>query len=217
MKSFFEDLGRRIGETTENVTNKAGEMMEIQRMKSQIRNLESGNEKDMLEMGRRIYERYKSGEQMDEKEMQLCEAIKNREESIEKYQMQIEKVKGSVSCGQCGKSVSKDMIFCPYCGAKMSDETSKEEQNYAEEIKEKVADFAERAGEKAEKAVGEMEQKTADMAETVKEKTAEATDTIKEKTAEAADAIKEKTTEAADAIKEKTTEAADKIKKFTEE
>ena len=28
MKSFFEDLGKKIGETTETVTSKAGEMME---------------------------------------------------------------------------------------------------------------------------------------------------------------------------------------------
>ena len=27
MKSFFEDLGKKIGETTETVTSKAGEMM----------------------------------------------------------------------------------------------------------------------------------------------------------------------------------------------
>ena len=33
MKSFFEDLGKKIGETTETVTSKAGEMMEIQRLR----------------------------------------------------------------------------------------------------------------------------------------------------------------------------------------
>jgi hypothetical protein len=51
MKSFFEDLGKKIGETTETVTSKAGEMMEIQRLRGQIRTLERGNEADMLEMG----------------------------------------------------------------------------------------------------------------------------------------------------------------------
>ena len=33
MKSFFEDLGKKIVETTETVTSKAGEMMEIQRLR----------------------------------------------------------------------------------------------------------------------------------------------------------------------------------------
>ena len=47
MKSFFEELGKKIGETTETVTSKAGEMMEIQRLRGQIRTLERGNEADM--------------------------------------------------------------------------------------------------------------------------------------------------------------------------
>ena len=55
MKSFFEDLGKKIGETTETVTSKAGEMMEIQRLRGQIRTLERGNEADMLEMGCLLY------------------------------------------------------------------------------------------------------------------------------------------------------------------
>ena len=35
MKDFFEDLGKRIGETAETMTNKAGEAIEIQRLKGQ--------------------------------------------------------------------------------------------------------------------------------------------------------------------------------------
>ena len=73
MKSFFEDLGKKIGETTETVTSKAGEMMEIQRLRGQIRTLERGNEADMLEMGRFMYEKYRAGEEMDEQVQMLCE------------------------------------------------------------------------------------------------------------------------------------------------
>ena len=36
MKDFFENFGKRFGETAEMVTNKAGEMIEIQRVESQI-------------------------------------------------------------------------------------------------------------------------------------------------------------------------------------
>lgn len=75
MKSFFEDLGKKIGETTETVTSKAGEMMEIQRLRGQIRTLERGNEADMLEMGRFLYEKYQAGEVMDEQVQMLCEKL----------------------------------------------------------------------------------------------------------------------------------------------
>ena len=33
MRDFFEDLGKRIGETAETMTNKAGDAIEIQRLK----------------------------------------------------------------------------------------------------------------------------------------------------------------------------------------
>ena len=54
MKSFFFFFFKKIGETTETVTSKAGEMMEIQRMRGQIRTLERGTEADMLEKGKFI-------------------------------------------------------------------------------------------------------------------------------------------------------------------
>lgn len=48
-------------------------MMEIQRLRGQIRTLERGNEADMLEMGRFLYEKYRAGEEMDEQVQMLCE------------------------------------------------------------------------------------------------------------------------------------------------
>ena len=52
MKDFFENFGKRFGETAEMVTNKAGEMIEIQRVKSQIRDLARENAVDMMELGK---------------------------------------------------------------------------------------------------------------------------------------------------------------------
>ena len=65
MKEFFEDLTKRIGETAEAVTNKAGEAVEIQRLKNQIRSLERENEKDFAEIGKRIYRLYQENTATD--------------------------------------------------------------------------------------------------------------------------------------------------------
>ena len=66
MKDFWEDLGKRIGETAENMTAMAGDAIEIQRLKSQVRNLARGNAVDLMELGRTIYDRYKAGEEVEE-------------------------------------------------------------------------------------------------------------------------------------------------------
>lgn len=52
MKSFFEDLGRKIGETAETVTNKAGEAVEVQRLRNQIRRWNAAMREIMLNLER---------------------------------------------------------------------------------------------------------------------------------------------------------------------
>lgn len=181
MKSFFEDLGKKIGETTETVTSKAGEMMEIQRLRGQIRTLERGNEADMLEMGRFLYEKYQAGEAMDEQVQMLCEKIDNRTESIERHQAKIKEIKGTSTCAECGKQVAKEMAYCPYCGAKKEEDIWDETEDVLRE--------------KADQAV-----------EFVKEKTTQAMDTVAEKTEDAAEVVVEKTEDAVEKIKEFTEE-----------
>lgn len=129
MKDFWEDLGKRIGETAENMTAMAGDAIEIQRLKSQVRNLARGNAVDLMELGRMIYDRYKAGEEVEENAKAFCDAIKDREASMDEYEKKIAKIKGAFECPNCGKMVSKDMAYCPYCGekAKRSDEDPAEE------------------------------------------------------------------------------------------
>ena len=228
MKSFFEDLGRKIGETAETVTNKAGEAVEVQRLRNQIRALERGNERDYAELGKMVYNHYKDGEVVDSEAIGICDAIQNREERIGKYEQQISEVKGDVTCGGCGKSVAKDMAFCPHCGSKVPEQAAAEEGDYADAVKEKVVDMAEKVKEKAEAAaetvkekaestVEAMKEKAGTTAENVRDKTEEAADTAKEKTEDAADTIKEKTENAADTVKERTVQAADAVKEKTAE
>ncbi len=228
MKSFFEDLGKKIGETAETVTNKAGEAVEVQRLRNQIRALERGNENDYAELGRMVYEHFKEGEVVDAEAIGICEAIQNREESITKYMQQISEVKGDTKCDGCGKSVAKDMTYCPSCGTKVPEEQEQEVSDYTDELKDNVVDMAEKVKEKAEHTADEVREKAADAADKVKEKTTDAADKVKEKTTDAAETVKEKTADAAERVKEKVEDAAEtikekaketeeKIRKFTEE
>ena len=169
MKDFFEDLGKRLSETAEAVTAKAGDAIEIQKLKAQIRELARGNAEDLMELGQSIYDRFENGEELDEASKGLCEAIASRKESIEEYENKIEGLKGA-----CGKMVAKDMAFCPYCGSPVveeedifeADDLAQEAREEAEEAEEIVAEAAEAVAEAAEEAVDAVE-------ESVKEETEE--------------------------------------------
>lgn len=215
MKDFFEDLGKRIGETAETMTNMAGEAIEIQRLKSQIRTLARGNAVDLMELGKSIYDRYKAGEEVEGSAQGLCDAIKDRETTIGEYEKKISKIKGASECSKCGKMVGKDMAFCPYCGEKVgsADETEYETaeseaaadeaaDDYVGQVKEKMADAAEKAADKADEAA----KKVSDMAEKAAAKTGDIAGKAAEKTGEMAEKAAEKINDAAEKVSDKLSE-----------
>ena len=188
MRNFLEDLGKRLGETAESVTNKAGEAMEIQKLKSQIRTLERENDSDLAELGRAVYDQFKSGTEVGEEAAGLCEAIQSREESIAECLQKISDVKGDSQCEDCGKTVGKGMAYCPFCGHKMPE--------IVEEAAEDVAEAAEAVGEAAEAAAEKTEEAVEEAAEAVAEKVGEAADAVAEKAEDIAEAAAEHAEEA---------------------
>ncbi len=188
MRNFLEDLGKRLGETAESVTNKAGEAMEIQKLKSQIRTLERENDSDLAELGLAVYDQFKSGTEVGEEAAGLCEAIQSREESIAECLQKISDVKGDSQCEDCGKTVGKGMAYCPFCGHKMPE--------IVEEAAEDVAEAAEAVGEAAEAAAEKTEEAVEEAADAVAEKVGEAADAVAEKAEDIAEAAAEHVEEA---------------------
>ena len=228
MRDFFEDLGKRIGETAETVTSKAGDAIEIQRIKGQIRGLARGNAVDLMELGRTIYDRYKAGEEVEESARALCDAVRDREASIEAYEKKIAKIRGSSACAGCGKMVSKDMTYCPYCGEKVPVYEAEAEEvqagevtadgcadngNVKEKVADKVDDMAEKAEEAAKKA-GSMAwkaaQKTGDALDKAADKAEEMAQKAAGKAEEMAQRAAGKAEEMAHKVADKVSETADK-------
>lgn len=167
MRDFFEDLGKRLGETAETVTARANEAIEIQKLKGQIRELSRGNAVDLMELGRSIYDRYKNGEELDDTSKGLCDAIKNREGSIEEYEKKISLLKGAGECPKCGKMVARDMAFCPYCGesvVKVEEEDIFEDETVNVEVTAEDAEEVETPVEEEAVAEAEDTAKTAEEA-----------------------------------------------------
>lgn len=199
MGTFWEDLEKKIGETAETVTNKVDEVLEIQKLKNQIRVLERANENDFADLGRMVFEQFADGEIVSAEAAAVCEAIQSRNESISEYEKQIVDVKGDFACGSCGNTVVKGMAYCPYCGEKTPDEFKEKAAEYVDELKEKVADAAEKVADKAEdvaEKAGDMVEKAADKAEDIAEKAGEAVE-------KAADKVEDLAGKVADKMKEK--------------
>lgn len=93
MADFFDELGKRVTDVASDLSKKAGDTLEIQKLKSEIRTLKRGNRRDFEDIGKSIYEKFSKNEVEDMDMIALCEAIEKREEEIEKYEEQIVRIK----------------------------------------------------------------------------------------------------------------------------
>ena len=74
MADFFDELGKKITETAEDLGRKAENAVEIQKIKGQIRSLKRANDRDLLDIGRMAYEEFsKSYDDIRENLKELCE------------------------------------------------------------------------------------------------------------------------------------------------
>ncbi|WP_461812260.1 hypothetical protein [Faecalimonas sp.] len=92
MKDLIENIMDKIGETAETVGKKAGEVVEVQKIKGKIRTLERNNRRDLRDLGRMIYERYQNGELQEGEFLDLCENISEREEEIKVCEDEIQSI-----------------------------------------------------------------------------------------------------------------------------
>lgn len=93
MSDFFEELGKRITEVAEDIGKKTEDTIEVQKIKSQMRSLKRANERDLIEIGKKIYEKFKDGEVADTDCIKLCEAIEKRDEELEENEAELQKIR----------------------------------------------------------------------------------------------------------------------------
>ena len=94
MDDFFIELGKKISETADLLGKKTNEILDTEKLRSQIRSLERANERDYIDIGKSIYEKFQENEVADESCIEFCEAIEKRQEKIEDLKKEIDRIKG---------------------------------------------------------------------------------------------------------------------------
>lgn len=199
MKEFFEDLGKFITETAGNVGKKTEEVMEVQKLKSQIRSLERSNQGDLTDLGKIIYERFRKEEAVDGELEVICEEIRKRRMIIVAFEKKLADMRGVKECENCQELIEKDMKFCPHCGAEVKKEEMPQE---CEDI------FAESDVSESAK----MEETTEEVIEDIMEKAADVTKVSVEHVKDAASEIAEDVRESVHEMKEHIKESVEDIR-----
>ncbi len=96
MADFFGELGKKISDVAVDISKKAEDTFEVQKIKGDIRSIKRANERDLKDIGRMVYEKFRKGEVDDTEYISLCEQIEKREEEIENWEEQIVKIKEEI-------------------------------------------------------------------------------------------------------------------------
>lgn len=115
--AFFEDLGKKITQTSQGVVQKTKDTAEVIKLNGMISDEEKRINNLYNQIGKRYFEiHFDSYEQALES---FVVEIKQAQKKIEDYSEQVKKLKGIVRCPNCGGDVQYGSPFCSTCGSRM--------------------------------------------------------------------------------------------------
>jgi len=116
--AFLENLGKRVGEAAQAAAKKSSELVEITKLNVSINSEEDKIQKLYTQIGKTIFEKFKSEGSIDPDVSESCQAIIGHEQNIKALKEKIAEIKGLKACINCGTEMEKNQIYCSKCGAK---------------------------------------------------------------------------------------------------
>ncbi len=116
--AFFEDLGKKISQTSQGVVQKTKDTAETIRLNSMITDEEKRIASITAEIGKRYFELH--ADSYEPAFEQFIMSIKEAQAKINSYSDQIKKIKGVLSCPHCGSDVPTGSQFCSSCGSRVT-------------------------------------------------------------------------------------------------
>ena len=122
---FFSKLGSKITDTTDKVSQKAKDAVELTKLKSQVSTEEGRIQAAFLEIGKKFFEQ-NAGE-VSEEFVENFNIINEAKAKIAELTATIMDIKGTYNCPNCGTEVATSAAFCANCGTKLEPPVKAEE------------------------------------------------------------------------------------------
>ena len=125
---FFDSFGETISRTARELSEKAENFYEVQKLRNQISAEERVVSKAMERLGGIIYKRYEGGESVDDEIAGICGEISRHVSKIHELKGSAAGKAGQKICPSCHHTIDKEVFFCPFCGTACEDEKEKPQQ-----------------------------------------------------------------------------------------
>ena len=118
---FFEEIGRNIVKLGEVTVQKTKEVAEFTKANAKILELQNKLEKAYAAVGKKYVEEHPANE--EEALHALVEKVYALEDRIKELRKQLQNLKGTAVCQECGATCSSEAVFCSKCGAELNKES----------------------------------------------------------------------------------------------
>ena len=127
-----EEISKKVGDTATNtyntVADKSGKLIEETKLRIAISDKETDIDEIYEEMGKAVYNAYKSGEDVGKEFTKQSKKIDKLNEEINEMNKKILYNKNLRKCESCGETISLESKFCTNCGEKQQAVKIKEEK-----------------------------------------------------------------------------------------
>jgi len=115
---LFDEIGKRIAQTSQSAAQKAKDLAETAKLNGMISEEQKSINNAFQQIGKAYYEAY--GGNPDQLFAPLIAGINDSKVKIVTYSDQIKQIKGIVNCQKCGGEVPYGAPFCSSCGSPMN-------------------------------------------------------------------------------------------------
>ena len=116
LKQIGLDVRDSAGKFTRNAVESSKKMTEKVKIQNKIRKAEKKRKEAYIAIGQKYQELYAA--QPDPEFVPLLDSLAETEAAIAAAYTELSALENAVTCPNCGKYVSEEQKFCPYCGAK---------------------------------------------------------------------------------------------------
>ncbi|HCC02639.1 MAG TPA: hypothetical protein DEP60_08040 [Ruminococcaceae bacterium] len=135
---LFEDMMINAKNAASAVGEKAGQFMDISKLRFNAADLNNEINKRFEALGRVTYDSQKTGSSSNELVREGIDAIDELYEQLDAVNEQLSEKRNHVTCSKCGQENSSSSVYCSKCGQKLYPETA--ESTTAQEPAEPTAE-----------------------------------------------------------------------------
>lgn len=116
---IIEKIINNVEKTAKTVVQKSNDVVEITKLKMAISSAEAEAEELIADVGRLVYDAYKSGEGNPELVEEKCEQIEALKKDIEEKRNLFAKLRNLKRCNECEYENEAEAVYCCKCGSKL--------------------------------------------------------------------------------------------------